>query len=176
MDLYSKLCYMETSCQLLRICEEITSLIKQKEAIERKLKQKQCEEAELWKINLRFIKIIQKTKGADNYSPQKRGHKPCTPLKNKNKNANSTSDASTTLAHLPNQPTNAAHVKKALVSDTHLGYIPMSLYNHDFITIWYRDLGFGSICVICVCSSWPEYWSYKLHILQVNHIMPSIHI
>ena len=28
---------------------------------------------------------------------------------------------------------------------------------HDFITIWDRDLGFGGMCGICVCSSWTEY-------------------
>ena len=71
MDSYSELRYMETSCQLLQIHEEITSLTKQKEAIERRIKEKQYEEADLCKINLCFIKIIQKTKGADNYSPEK---------------------------------------------------------------------------------------------------------
>ena len=64
---------METSCQLLQIREEITSLTKEKEAIERRIKEKQYEEADLCKINLCFIKIIQKTKGADNYSPEKGG-------------------------------------------------------------------------------------------------------
>ena len=74
---------METSCQLLQIHEEITSLTKQKEAIERRIKEKQYEEADLCKINLCFIKIIQKTKGADNYSSEKQGVKPCTPPKKK---------------------------------------------------------------------------------------------
>ena len=45
---------------------------------------------------------------------------------------------------------------------------------HDFIIIWDHDFGFVGICVVCVCSSWPEYWSHKLHILQIYHIMPTI--
>ena len=45
---------------------------------------------------------------------------------------------------------------------------------HDFITIWDHDLGGISLCGICVPSSWPEYWSHKLHILQVYHIIPLI--
>ena len=45
---------------------------------------------------------------------------------------------------------------------------------HDFITIWDHDLGSIGICSICVCFSWSEYWSQKLHILQVYHIMPLI--
>ena len=48
----------------------------------------------------------------------------------------------------------------------YLGYIPMSLYNHDFMTIWDSDLGFGGVCGICVRSSWPEYWSHELYIAQ----------
>ena len=45
---------------------------------------------------------------------------------------------------------------------------------HDFITIWDHDLGGISVCGICVCLSWSEYWLQKLHILQVYHIMPPI--
>ena len=45
---------------------------------------------------------------------------------------------------------------------------------HDFITLWDHDLGFVSMCGISVCFSWPEYWLYKLNILQVYHIMPLI--
>ena len=41
---------------------------------------------------------------------------------------------------------------------------------HDFITIWDHDLGCVGMCSVCVCSSWPDYWLQKLHILQVYHI------
>ena len=45
---------------------------------------------------------------------------------------------------------------------------------HDFIIIWDHDFGFVGLCVVCVCSSWPEYWLHELHILQVCNIMLSI--
>ena len=48
------------------------------------------------------------------------------------------------------------------------------IMNHDFITIWDHDPGGEGVSGICVCSSWPEYWLHKLHILQVYHIMPPI--
>ena len=53
----------------------------------------------------------------------------------------------------------------------HLAYMPMSLYNHDFITIWDHDHGCVGLCGICVSCSWPEYWLQKLYILQIYHIM-----
>ena len=44
----------------------------------------------------------------------------------------------------------------------------------DCIIIWDHDSGFGGMCGFCVHSSWPEYSSHELHILQVYHIMPLI--
>ena len=45
---------------------------------------------------------------------------------------------------------------------------------HDSIIIWDHAFDFGGVCVICVCSSWLEYWLQKLHILQVYHIIPRL--
>ena len=81
---FHELTYMETSCQLLTLRHEITNLCVQKRQIEltlqgqmkeidEKLQQKRKEEAQLSAKNLRFLRIIQRTKGADNYSPKKHG-------------------------------------------------------------------------------------------------------
>ena len=117
MDSYSELQYMETSCQLLQICEEITSLTKQKEAIERRIKEKQYEEADLCKINLHFIEIIQKTKGADNYSPEKQVVKACTPSKKKCLELESPSTSSCPPPDIHRQPINLGCVKKSKMSN-----------------------------------------------------------
>ena len=117
MDSYAELWYMETSCQLLQICEEISSLTKQKEAIERKIKEKQYEEADLCKINLHFIKIVQKTKGSDNYSPEKWGVKPHTPSKEKCASGDSPSTSSSNLSDSLEQPVNLLGVKKSLLNE-----------------------------------------------------------
>ena len=34
---------------------------------------------------------------------------------------------------------------------------PIIIIIYDFIIIWDHAFDFGSICVVCVCSSWPEY-------------------
>ena len=115
MDSYSELRYMETSCQLLQICEEITSLTKKKEANESKIKEKQYEEADLCKINLCFIKIIQKTKCADNYSPEKWGVKPCTPLKKKCTDPESPFTYSYPLVDICKQPNKSCWCEEVIV-------------------------------------------------------------
>ena len=117
MDSYAELRYMETSCQLLQIREEISSLTKQKEAIERKIKEKQYEEADLCKINLRFIKIVQKTKGSDNYSPEKWGVKPGTPSKGKCASGDLPCTSSSNLPDTLGQPVNLIGVKKSLLNE-----------------------------------------------------------
>ena len=33
----------------------------------------------------------------------------------------------------------------------------------------------SGVCVVRVHSSWPEYELYKLHILQIYHIIPPVH-
>ena len=48
---------------------------------------------------------------------------------------------------------------------------PYIIMIHEFIHIWDHDLGSVDICGICVHLSRWEYWSQKLHILQVYHIM-----
>ena len=116
-DYYAELRYMVTSYQLLQIHEEISSLTKQKEAIERKIKEKQYEEADLCKINLFFIKIVQKTKGSDNYSPEKRGMKPGTPSKEKCASGDSPSTSSSNLSDSLEQPVNLLGVKKSLLNE-----------------------------------------------------------
>ena len=81
---FHELTYMETSCQLLTLRHEITNLRVQRRQIElklqgqmkeidEKLQQKSKQEAQLSAKNLRFLRIIQRTKGADNYSPKKHG-------------------------------------------------------------------------------------------------------
>ena len=117
MDSYAELWYMETSCQLLQMCEEISSPTKQKEAIERKIKEKQYEEADLCKINLRFINIVQKTKGSDNYSPEKRGVKSGTPSKGKCASHDSPCTYSSNLSDTLEQPVNLIGVKKSLLNE-----------------------------------------------------------
>ena len=117
MDSYAELWYMETSCQLLQICEEISSLTKQKEAIERKIKEKQYEEADLYKINLHFIKIVQKTKGGDNYFPEKWGVKPGTPSKDKCASGDSPYTSSSHLSDNLQQQVNLLGVKKSLLNE-----------------------------------------------------------
>ena len=108
---------METSCQLLQIREEISSLTKQKEAIERKIKEKQYEEADLCKINLPFIKNVQKTKGSDNYSPEKRGVKPGTPSKGKCASGDLPCTSPSNLPDTLGQPVNLIGVKKSLLNE-----------------------------------------------------------
>ena len=71
MDSYSKLKYMETSCQLLQLQEDISSLIKEREHIDQRIKEKQFEEKQLQRSNLCFLKIVSKTKSSHNYSPEK---------------------------------------------------------------------------------------------------------
>ena len=73
--------YMETSCQLLQLQEDISSLIKERECIDQRIKEKQFEEKQLQRSNLRFLKIVSKTKSSHNYSPEKQGIKPTTPIK-----------------------------------------------------------------------------------------------
>ena len=108
---------METSCQLLQIREEISSLTKQKEAMREKIKEKQYEEADLCKINLRFIKIVQKTKGSDNYSPEKQGVKPSTPSKGKCASGDLPCTSSSNLPDTLGQPVNFIGVKKSLLNE-----------------------------------------------------------
>ena len=128
---------METSCQLLQICEEITSLTKQKEAIERRIKEKQYEEADLCKINLHFIKIIQKTKGADNYSPEKWGVKLCTPSKKKCSEPESPSTSSCPPPDIHRQPIrqpiNLGGVKKSLLSEISSPGKPCVSHSQDVV-------------------------------------------
>ena len=81
MDSYPKLKYMETSCQLLQLQEDISSLIKEREHIDQRIKEKQFEEKQLQRSNLCFLKIVSKIKSSHNYSPEKQGIKPTTPIK-----------------------------------------------------------------------------------------------
>ena len=80
MDSYSELKYMETSCQLLQL-QDITTLQKERDCIDQKIKEKQFEEKQLQRANLHFLKIVSKTKSSHNYSPEKQGIKPNTPIK-----------------------------------------------------------------------------------------------
>ena len=50
MDSYFKLKYMETSCQLLQLQEDISSLIKERECIDQRIKEKQFEEKQFAKV------------------------------------------------------------------------------------------------------------------------------
>ena len=81
MDSYSELKYMETSCQLLQLQEDITTLQKERDCIDQKIKEKQFKEKQLQRANLHFLKIVSKTKSSHNYSPEKQGIKPNTPIK-----------------------------------------------------------------------------------------------
>ena len=71
MDSYSELKYMETSCQLLQLQEDITTLQKERDCIDKKIKEKQFKEKQLQRANPHFLKIVSKTKSPLNYSPEK---------------------------------------------------------------------------------------------------------
>ena len=71
MDSYSELKYMETSCQLLQLQEDITTLQKERDCIDQRIKEKKFEEKQLQRANLGFLKIVSKTKSSHNYSPEK---------------------------------------------------------------------------------------------------------
>ena len=47
-------------------------------------------------------------------------------------------------------------------------YIIMIHEMDPHMGLWFRLCG---ICVICVCSSWPQYWLHELPILLIYHIM-----
>ena len=81
MDSYSELKYMETSCQLLQLQQDITTLQKERDCIDQRIKEKKFEEKQLQRANLRFLKIVSKTKSSHNYSPEKQAIKPNTPIK-----------------------------------------------------------------------------------------------
>ena len=72
---------METSCELLKIQQEITCLQKNKQQIEQRIKDKKEQYEDIAARNLQYLKIIQWTKGADHYSPNKCGVSPPTPKK-----------------------------------------------------------------------------------------------
>ena len=85
------------------------------------------------KINLCFIKIIQKTKGAYNYSPEKRGVKLCTPSKKKCLDLESPSTSSCPPPDIHRQPINLGHVKKSLLSEISSPGKPCVSHSQDVV-------------------------------------------
>ena len=73
---------METSCELLKIQQEISCLQANRQQIEQRIKDKKEQYEDIAERNLRYLKIIQWTKGAGHYSPNKCGVYPPTPKKN----------------------------------------------------------------------------------------------
>ena len=81
MDSFHELAYMESSLQILNLGDEIRSLQRKRDDIQREIEQKLKKQGELRAKNERFLRIINITKGCDNYSPEKRGVLPPTPRK-----------------------------------------------------------------------------------------------
>ena len=73
--------YMETSCELLKIQQEISCLQMNKQQIEQRIKDKKEQYEDIAARNLQYLKIIQWTKGVGHYSPNKCGVYPSTPKK-----------------------------------------------------------------------------------------------
>ena len=86
-----------------------------------------------YKINLHFIKIIQKTKGTDNYSPEKQGVKPCTPSKKKCSEPESPSISSCPLPDIHRQPVNLGGVKKSLLHEISSPGKPCVSHSQDVV-------------------------------------------
>ena len=72
---------METSCELLKIQQEISCLQMNKQQIEQRIKDTKEQYEDIAARNLQYLKIIQSTKGAGHYPPNKHGVYPPTPKK-----------------------------------------------------------------------------------------------
>ena len=81
MDSYHELVYMETSLQILNLGDEIRSLQRKRDDIQRTIDEKLKKQAELRAKKDRFLRIINITKGSGHYSPEKRGVHHPTPKK-----------------------------------------------------------------------------------------------
>ena len=92
MNSFHELTYMETSCMLLKLKEEIDTLSKTKahiqdemnkkiKDIDHKIAMKMELLAQILARNICYLHVIEKTKGSGYYSPQKCGISAITPTK-----------------------------------------------------------------------------------------------
>ena len=92
MNSFHELTYMETSCMLLKLKDEIDALSKTKahiqdelnkkiKDIDHKIAMKMELQAQISARNIRYLRVIEKTKGSGYYSPKKHGISSTMPTK-----------------------------------------------------------------------------------------------